>query len=530
MYSENTSIHLVPPKVWQSIVAISISNNSLAMGILSALHNQHTGITPTLAYRVANMLEQQNGIYNTEPAKSIIRQLRDALKDLYDPLRKLNYPDSEQYPLDLRSSASYVVFKLIAPIADAVCEQMLGTTYLFSEDKKLPVDRYAYDVYQNKFDRAFLDVCSGKITLLPKTFWQDRALTIVNLTAQESDNVANLQPDSTLQDMNIFLNLNAPPAGDSSKKQKIHLPTPSHQIDPRMNDTGIDGVSMTTRVDEVHRRLISEYQYPYALQMDRIFNQGYLVQKPPPMPIKKRDILLMAIFPAGIFEDTIQTFLKTTWFNFTMYMTNILRSNGLDNSQIRWVEGDQLYRMRTNTLDLSSIEHLELSPVATLPPTFRHHYLRALEWFPDFMDNNSHFHRINLADNATAKHQAYPLLEHWFTGVWNMQVSRKGTQQTESVVNLEDYRFVYVMVFLPPASQFDDVRFLRRFVGLNPQHIAITTMPTDRFIKPDWTYQNQAVLSEDWYKQDDTNALMYQLSSVLIEKWIVGLMREMQRG
>ena len=531
------SVHLVPPVVWHEVIEQSITSSpqqavrGLALGITSALHNQHTGITPSLAYQLAEAITQNSSAYRDDPARSLVIRLRESLKRLYDSRGILDYPETDQYALMLRTSVNYSVFKLIAPIIDTLCRDILNKNMLFSENPRTPVTLTAYQAYDIELRQAFIKACQINSKILPETFWQDRALTLINLTAQRSDDRVNLYPDNTLQDMDIFLNLNSPPPNIKSKHHRAQIPIPSQQVDPRLHESGIEGIAMTTNINELHRRLYSEYQYPQAIQIDRIFNSGYMAFKPPPLPIQQQDTLILAMFP-GIFGANVSAFLKTTWFNFTMYMADILRSNKLDNSEFRWIEGDALYRAREHRLALKDIDHLHPPATASFPASYRQHYLRSLGWFPDYMDKKRRFKKLDFEDDVYAIHPTYPMLSHWYYGAWQMQM-RDADAHNEEIesesLHLDDYRFVHVMLFAPPQDEYDDFSFRGRFQGVPMNHISITTLPINALTEQKWTFQHQPVLDEEWYKKD-ARTLMEKLSGALIERWMTEILKEMQSG
>ena len=531
------TVQLVPPVVWRDVIEESITSSpqqavrGLALGITSALHNQHTGITPLLAYQLAEAIIQKSSAYRDDPARSLVIRLRESLKRLYDSRGILKYPENDQYALILRTSVNYSVFKLIAPIIDTLCRDVLKKTMLFSENPRTSVTLTDYQAYDIELRYAFMSVCQPNSKVLPETFWQDRALTLINLTAQRSSDEVNLYPSNTLQEMDIFLNLNSSPPNTRSKQHRVDIPLPSQQVDPRLNESGIDSISMTTNTNELHRRLYSEYQYPQAIQMDRIFNSGYMAFKPPPLPIQQQDTLILAMFP-GIFGANVSAFLKTTWFNFTMYMADILRSNHLDQSQFRWIEGDALYRARQHKLALKDIEHLHPPATQAFPASYRQHYLRSLGWFPDFMDSKRRFQKLNFEDSAYANHPTYPLLSHWYYGAWQMQMrdAEENDEEIESdSLHLDDYRFVHVMLFAPPEHDYDDFSFRGRFRGVPINHISITTLPIDGLTEQHWNFQHQPLLDDEWYKKEGS-VFMQKLSGVLIERWITEILKEMQRG
>ncbi len=531
-----THIHLVPPVVWREVIEQSITSSpqqsvsGLALGMTSALHNQHTGITPSLAYQLAGALAQNSPAYRDDPARSLVMRLREALTRMYDSRGILAYPENERYALILRTSINYTVFQLIAPIIDILCRDVLTKNMLFSENPRTPVTLTEYQAYAIELRHAFISACQPRSTILPETFWQDRALTLVNLTAQRSGDEVNLFPDTSLQDMDIFLHLDSPPPARKNKHSRVQIPIPSQQVDPRLHETGIEGIAMTTNINEIHRRLYSEYQYPQEIQIDRIFNTGYMAFKPPPLPVQQQDTLILAMFP-GIFNANVSAFLKTTWFNFSMYMADILRSNHLDHSQFRWIEGDALYRARQHRLILKDIDHLQPPATPTFPPSYRQHYMRTLGWFPDFMDNKRRFQKLQFEDNAYADHPTFPLLKHWYYGAWQMlmQDDQDSDDSETTSLQLDDYRYVHVMLFAPPEHEYDDFSVRGRFLGVPINHISVTTLPLHKLTDPHWNFQHLPVLDDEWYKKD-AKVLMEKLSGVLIERWMGEILKEMQHG
>lgn len=560
-------VRLVRPRVWRRVLREQLAHlqqgdAEWAMSILVNLHSQHIGLTPHLAAGLAQMLYASKKT-TPPPWPLLTARLIEALRALSER------QDAMPVTLLPNAAAPYVVYKIVAPLVDAICRRHLHELVLFSEDAQAQrsLSYRRYNMYAQALQTALEQALADKLAVVPRAFWEDRATMLMNISRRYLDEDVNPMPETDLRHTSLFLHLRHKGLNQRDEQQRrVQIQQPLRLRDERMRESGFDGIAMTTGPEQLAHRLTTEYVYPWVMQLDRIFNSGYMVLKPPPPPVRLRDVLIVGMAPASLYQHPAQVFLKTTWFDFTMHMTNILRANRMSRSEFRWIEADNLHRMRVQNVLLEAIDYLPLATSHDFTRHYRQLYIQALGWLPGFLDANARYTALpGTPSNEVARgSRVNSTTAWWLRQAWRQQTDdatwtekRRGQVRTRQQVHraqrelrLSEFRFVHVMLFLPhalaaepptmqagapAAPRYPDgalgVEQLASLLGVSQQHIGITWVPGDIAQATEWAYTGRAQLATTGWADDDGLVTdLSALSGALIDVWLRAIMKEMQRG
>lgn len=489
---------LVPPVVWRPLVhdwfaALNNPEIHLARSILVSLHDLHVGITPRLCASLA---------------RSLISGLPVAPWDgVFDHLRRI-YANQGELPLLPERAFDFVVLELVRPLIQHACEDV-GSCMLFAEDDiDAAVRSDVYAQYDQDIFVALERAIQRPDEGLPPLFWQERSLRLASTAAYAP------QPDFSLMDIAIFTKLR--PAMRSRRENALNLYIPQQQRlrDERRPGAGADGLMLTRREEDIHRMHLSEHVYPQALRMDRVFNTGYAIVKPPPQPVRQRDTLMLTISYGG----TADTFLRTCYADFALYLTRMFGDGG--RHQLRWIEGDRFQRVRSLTMRTDQLT--QRLPVEIEPedlPDYRLRFLEAAGWLPAYLD----------AAAATSLLNDQPLKTlDWLRTVWSLHTDPLHANPTDvSKLRLDDYQFVFVMLFLPAVQRNEDPYQIQRFqdlLGVQVNGLSVTWVPSDIRDAQGWSVSSDR---RAWQPDPDTEQLRI-IAGGLIDAWLDSILYEMR--
>lgn len=536
------NVKFVEQKIWENILQNTLNSvpdkkvRDLTISILGNMHSHHVGITPELAMKLACAI-LGNLIDDLSPWDMLPNYLYESVTQVAS--KEYTLPKSMR-PI-FSTSIGYSVFQLILPLIDFICRQQIGSTILFSYDPLISkVTSEEYQSYSDTLKSELIRAFRTDSSVIPNIFSADRALTLYNIALQKVTDTGdvNSYPDLPLPDLDIFLNLR--PATKrvqnwQNRRIQIHEPTPLR--DPRQHDAGFEGISLTTNLARLQHMLPSEHIYPTLLKMDRIFNSGYMVLDPPPKPIKQRDALIVALMPELFVDPSIKIFLKTAWFDFLIYIANILRSNNLIKSELRWVEGDHLYRMRFQNILLSQLEHLPPLIGSNVTPLYRHIYLRTLNWLPRYLDKHTRYNKM-LTDTVSNVDYKWWFRNAWTTQrddiQWEKNVPQHSNLKSKNTLDIKRFKYTHIMLFLPMRVANEKTYLsseLASLFRLSKRNLSITWVPEVIEDFENWGFSGRSRLK---LSIDSQNKIMpmtpEELSGTLIDAWIEGIMKEMQYG
>lgn len=468
----------------------------LAEGITLTLHSRHVGIPPELAVGLARVFTEatlQPAAYPA-PWQEVGHRLQETVRDLVmggsrDGERRM------QTGIALRWNAamSYIILRLAAPLVSAGCGEV-GKMYLFCADENegIAVGEGDYQAHVAALTAAIEQLCKargsaaeaevqqGRDVVEYDLFWQERAMMLAGMT-QDRPSVTALSgggaehralPAASAPALAMFVNLRPEmPHREQESPRLIELAKRRHLYDRRARDAGASGVYVTRSPEEMHRMLLSELQHPRLARYDRLFNSGYFAIERPPKPVQVRDIAIAGILPGTASEEPVTGFVKTCWFEFLMRFSQLLQRSGLNKSELRWIEGDTLWRMHPKSLLTGTAPRLPASFDQRRLQAYRNFFLMKMGWLPGYLDERAYYETLRLDERADSTQS--PEVAEWVRAAWSVQresarwaqqerAGRNSARQPErgrgdgflqSKWALEKFAFVHVMLFLPAPLQ-----------------------------------------------------------------------------
>lgn len=600
-----THVHLLRYSFWsvrvqKQTARLQPSERRLAQAILSALHSRHAGITPPLAASLAEALLKRTTASYPAPWRQLVRRLRRAIQELsggHDiPLAYRQIDAINEAGLLPGASFSYSVFELVQPLIERACEK-IGQVYLFCEDDNAPaVSDKAYQDYMQQMTRVLHQFADQDTSLLPDTFWMDRAVMLQSLSPQREQSPAvadnnRVHPVSHLPDSSVFLQLKpAIPFNRQREQHTLSLADRRRIRDRRIQQAGADGIRMTTRPEDLHRMLLTEYLYPDTIRLDRMLNSGYWIIKKPPLPLSMRHALVAALMPGE--TETMQSaaFLKTCWFDFMLFLTRMLQSSDLRKSELRWLEGDPAYRLHTLPLFVREMPPI-MAPLDVEQRTiYRYLFLKKLGWLPAFLNQQKYYKSLNLTlfedglpadpvpqqpahpatsppafeqplniaplDSSAGASQTHQtpdvepasatetsMLLLWLEQAWKHQrdyqhlydkpttARRTQTGQSTGALNVGQFHYVHVMLLLPGRYRLNELisrETIRQRLGLpRTAHISVLWVPEALHHFDAWHFDGSLRLSESPFARVQQ---VDKLAGDLIQIWLDNVVKEMENA
>lgn len=556
----NNTVYLLAKRdVWQGhipkyILPLDKVRQRMALSILTNLHSRHVGISAELAASLASALLGQH--------RSDYQPIWDAvLGRLHTTLISLSgqrYHDQFDDLLRFRSAMSYTVYKLVQPLIDVTCKQVMGQVVLMADDSEIEesVTVADYNKYTSALNQRLLEVIEGHH--LPAIFWQDRALMLNNMgwqqrSTQDYQQLRTLNsPTTSLADTAVFLTLDPEPRTRQSRQKNIHIPQPMSMRDDRQQDAGYDGITLTTRLENLHHMLSTEYIYPQQQRIDRLFNSGFWILKPPPRSIKMRDVLIVGMAPHSALRLSSSIFVKTCWFDFSLHLASVLRSFNLNRSEFRWIQGDSLNRMHVKHLLLSHLDGMPSSAMHQHSAVHRQHYLRALEWLPDYLNEQLDYRVLKDDEPIDERMYVDDVTSWWLRQAWKHQgdsAEMRDNDRTSEAIQRSFERdvahaasrfgFIHTILFLPRSLKASDESIrhsgkislskLKTLLPLKQSEMSITWIPDDILNASEsngWSYQGGAGLSKNWHTDDRVNNTKL-LASDLVDVWLQDILAKM---
>lgn len=543
------TVALVKPAIWRDdlrewVTPLDEETRRLAVAILSGLHNRHIGITPRLAASLALALRAPSSRQYRDPWRGVHDRLRRAL----DELGGLSAQGEQRQALLLRTSFAYSVYHLTQPVIDVACRVVLEQTMLFTEDERIKsVTAQEYEQYDEALNAAIMRLLRDADKTLSPLFWRERALMLQALTKH------NGLPDVDLTDAGIFTRLQPDVHFHYDDDHRL-MPSQEHArvYDRRIKEAGVDGVRLTTRADELQHMLLTEYLYPETIRLDRLLNAGYWVFDQPPQPVRLRDVLVMGIMAGEVATQPSASLIKTCWFDYALTLSRVLRRDGIDRSEFRWIEGDAVQRVRTFNY---FVDRMPAVAGSHNRAAYRQLFLSALGWLPAYLDRQSGYER--LPDSYFAVDSGYDardpaaLMRAWLNAAWQTQTDAQRWQDEQTDAQTDEtrhryqpktmqtgeFQYVHVMVFLPahynPALK-------ETTAGLNPLDEDAPLAPhrlNSLFHLPNgslsitycpavvndatWDYAGSTRFSRHWYTENANPPVdTARLASSLIDVWL----------
>lgn len=490
---------LVPPAVWRPLVrdwfgTLPDHERQLAASILVGLHDRHIGITPRLSAGLARSLISGEW---TRPWDAAIERLRR------------DHAEHGEQPLIPERAFDFVVYHMVGPLIRLACEE-LGECLLFAEDAvDAPIRADAYAEYEQNLLSIIGQLVVDDGRRVPALFWRERALRLAAVRGFAP------QPDFDMLDLAVFFELRPAMRERRENAFNLFIPQEQHLRDERRQGAGADGLMLTRREEDIQRMHLTEHLYPEPLRMDRVLNTGYAIVKPPPQPVRQRDVLLVTMCYGGVAD----VFLKTCFADFALFVSRMLPYTG--GNQFRWIEGDRFGRVRSqHTLlhDLSRRLPVEIAP-ANLPD-YRLLFLESAGWLPGYLDHAAPmFTPPEMTDSGVAA---------WLRSVWQQHIDSLQTSPPDAPqIRLGDYHFIHLLLCLPARLQSDDsyqTQRIRDLFGGDLDSLCITWVPDDIRDSEDWSVVGGG---RHWQPAPGTDQLRL-IGGGLVDAWLDAMLYEMR--
>jgi hypothetical protein len=378
-------IEILPERFWRPRIAGTEcrAGPERLQGFLMAVHGRHAAITPAAAARV---LEAQPGLPGQprrpwRPWEEMRGLVGKAINAAGDPGERFW---SEVSPALLYSRA-------LVPIVHAVSRR-IGRSYLFGKAAS-PAARAAeagYDDYQASFDDAlarFLSEPDGMGT----AFWDGVAFSLWSeflLRAGSGGRQAGPHdpvPDADPGVIHWLRRLKPAFASDAWRRRPTVIHARINPQQPRPKQGGVSGVRMSHSPDDLPDRLVSEAVYPPILQLDRLLHAGYLVRHRPPPLDRRRDILVLGLFPGSRLAAGL-SFASAAWLDAALRAAVLLRRANLQRSDFAAVACTAADGAAVARVSIERLGWLDAADPWVAGVDERFAFLRTAGCLPGFLD------------------------------------------------------------------------------------------------------------------------------------------------
>ena len=547
------------------VLAASSPAGSLASAILSSLHDRHVGVTPQLALDLATCLLGADPAAYPEPWRSVQARLQETLLDLAGVSRhEAKGLPAGTFRLRLGASFSFTVFQIALPLVEEACRH-IGASILFTEDDDVVAVPWAgYKGYVGRLSAMVKALAASNSNIPPPLFWQERALVLDGLarTRQKprSRDENLVRPAIDPPDLGLLLRLD--PGMDDKQEFPRRDLLPYRQPDlfaRRLPDAGTDGVHITHRLEDIHRRVLTEWLYPEMIQLDHLLNEGFLATRRPPQPVRLRDILIVGILPGELHRTGAGRLIKACWSDFVLRLGPLLQRSGLDRSELRWIEGDEVGRFLTWSL---LVDELPAGLSVTVGREKQRQRQRARiigGWLHQYLDSHAFFQaadgRVSAACQDTNQ---TPTLEEWLRQTWRSQKDNQAWHKRERAnrgksalaaqlsrqrfsdhpLDTAQYAYTHIMLFLPSDQTAakgleGKIRnsYWRRLFSLRSQlnSLSLTTAPNQVMAAHKWRFSgsfqaDRPVLDHEKVVQ------VSQLAGELMTRWLRNIIEDLRHG
>jgi hypothetical protein len=378
-------IEILPESVWQPRIARTScgAGPRRLRGFLMAIHSRHAGLTPPAA---AGILDDQTSLLVAPrrpfgPWEAMRGHVREALNAAGDP--------SDRFWAEI--SPAFLYSRALVPVVHAASRQ-IGRSCLFGTAPS-PAARRAgedYEDYQHRFEQAFVD-CLSDPGRMGTAFWDGLAFSLWSeFLVRAGSRVLQARPDQAVPDADpgvIYWLRRLNPA--FSRGRQRHRPRVlHHHINPRQprpRQGGVAGVRMSHTPDDFGDRLISEAVYPTILQLDRLLHSGYLVRHRPPPLDRRRDVLIVGLFPGSRLYAGY-SFANAAWLDAALRAAILLRRAGLVRSDIAAAARAAADGAAVATVSIERLQWLDAADPWTAGVRERFAFLRTAGWLPGFVD------------------------------------------------------------------------------------------------------------------------------------------------
>jgi hypothetical protein len=378
-------IEILPESFWQPRIARTGcgAGPRRLRAFLMAIHGRHAGLTPGAGARI---LDDQTSLLVPprrafRPWEAMRSHVRQALNAAGDP--------SDRFWAEISPALLYS--RALVPVVHAVSQQ-IGRCCLFGTAAS-PAARSAgedYEDYQHRFEQAFDDFLSDR-KRMGTAFWDALAFSLWSeFLLRSGSRVAQARPDHPVPDADpgVIHWLRGLTPAFSRDRQPYRPRVVHHRVNPRQvrpRQGGVAGVRMSHTPDDFGDRLISEAVYPTILQLDRLLHSGYLVRHRPPPLDRRRDVLIVGLFPGSRLVAGY-SFASAAWFDAALRAAILLRRAGLLRSDIAAAARAAAGGAALATVSIERLEWLDAADPWAAGVRERFAFLRTAGWLPGFVD------------------------------------------------------------------------------------------------------------------------------------------------
>jgi len=504
-----------------------------ARGALFWLHDRHLGLTPRLAFQLAElMLRPGPPNPRKNPWEAMLHRLRRELRGPKGPSVGKSEP---LYGLRLGAEPAYSVMRLAMPLLARACRRV-GRSVLFCQDALSTPFRLAdYRNYERLLEAALFRLVEKEESNHP--FWIERAHALAGLSQSgRLDAPMDAVPDTATEDFAILWRLRPrmPREHRDQRRQSLVQPIPHHAT-RLMKEGGVDGIHRTRRLEDLGEMLASEWLYPPEIRADRLINSGFLARRRPPKREKRRDVLMAALAP-GLFTPTQMAFLKTCWCEALAAFRQVLQRQGLRRSEFRWIAGDRHGDARS----------LSVFPLDAVPPgpfarkekaNQRRKLLVPQGWTPHCFDERALHPDAYSAPKNMGPQDAAPL--DWFASVWRLQTDHpywrdqdpeEGADfaQTSDRLRVERFTQVHLLALAPTppdeAPETDLVGFRHLLYAMELGDHPGASLSAVRAPEPlndlkRWRWMPPNAGSKELFPNPERERTLEQIAGTLIHTW-----------
>ncbi|MBL62108.1 MAG: hypothetical protein CMI30_01745 [Opitutae bacterium] len=461
----------VPCSVGQRAVFDSFSNlepreRRLAEALFVFGQNRHLGITPGVARSIAwAILNPDHGDSHPEPWSSLLKRLLRQIDSLHNGRLEIEErvnTGRRQVGL-LKSAPIYLLLRVILPMVE-VATRKLGRTILFSEsDKGASLSLNQYLEYEQALIQSLVKVARDNDRSMD-LFWSERAAVLSSYLRFKklNDNDGGRLPEMDPAALAFLLRLNPKVRSLSVNDQQMQLPENEQQIQPiqKQREGGVNGIKITRSLDDIGAILHSELAFPSLMLMDKLSNEGFMVNERNPKKQDNRDVLVVGLMSPDLCSENTLGWLKACWFDAMSRLSLVLLKAKLFKSELDWIQADRSGNWKSFHYPLEQLADSEIV-TENFSQWYRGQFLTTLNWLPDFLSVGSPLpkmrngnHSVGEEADATSATSSVSVDDRWIKEAWQSHLDERALTSSESDSAQEwtsQYRYVHVMIFMPAA-------------------------------------------------------------------------------
>jgi len=306
---------------------------------LAYLHDRHIGVTPALAEQLAAFADTGGGPW--QEAGQRLSQACDALGTGLRPQPSLWREKASLYLL-LKHVAAPVVTECCRRVGETVC---FGASDPGRAENRMSAE--AYRAYEDAVQQRCAQVLAASEEM-GNDFWSDAALALLTgaLRRPGFDKTAAVPGEASdvmfpdLPFWKLFRTLQPDFTGAPHRRlpdRPRTLRSPRERSGYKPKEGGVDGVLSSRNLADLPDMFLSEYLSHRALLAEKLVNGPFLARRRPPFRQPNRHALIIGACLVRP-ETSGGRFVKAAWIHAATRVGLWLSKNGMENSEIRWIE------------------------------------------------------------------------------------------------------------------------------------------------------------------------------------------------